>query len=853
MGIAMRKNVATADLPGLQDQSDQFDPFGPLCTSNPDIARAQFHERVNRLHAAGLALLPSTGKRPKFGYRALKRRPSPAAIIAQAERAGVTDLVIVPGLSKWKIEGQWHSLLVVDCDDHEAVTWAVCMFGWTPFQVATRRGQHLYYRVPCWTRIPTSLTNLRNLEGVNENIDLKHGYRGAVVVAPGSQHPDATDFIYSMSGCSLDDMRNLPVFPVQVLERVTGTDMTRHAGPLAATATIGNSAGNSPWVSRDPQWSEASRAPAAAPHSHGSRWGGPAQELRGSRKLGLNQYLCGMHASGDVTFASEEQVLDEARRLNATSFASHPGGELPDAAVGRVAREVWEGVTSGRVGARRGNRIRTMRFGSTREAVPVLGAEWDLLNAHGQLGRLAYFMLHKFYVEHHARQLRGETFAIACHAMVEAGTILEVNVKSLRAARDLLLDLGLIERVSAATNSRLGRAAAQYSIAAAGSVVMVHATVETVTVDGEVVESKLPVTTRYLAKHGGENGVLVRQAKGSKPTTSKPASTKPKAASRSRPMSDAAQAKLFGARVGAVRAANRQTGARQCGVREGEAIFATLHPSLQKAICNYCKSIGAAFGLDPEDARRLIGRIVAGQFPWAIDRHLSSGLFAFVKAAEGPAGLDHKSLDVLPGFLRATCTSRRPEPIVVDLGHAPTHPKQSDLRDESVPMTPEKLAARRAEVDAMIAHPGLPAVLQPFLLDRRDHFARYTTALRNLLAEVDEAVVLGAEPTQVADAISRAIFSAASKFEGTGADGRSIFTGRDLDAEGVGKFLGRVRTKMSLGLGQHPTNPVRLERYAKDLAAIEKVRRYSARQPMMPHRSTYQPTINAYARAKGGE
>ncbi|MEZ5842762.1 MAG: bifunctional DNA primase/polymerase [Hyphomicrobiaceae bacterium] len=348
-----RSDQVTACHPALGGMLDDTDSISQPAQR---FEETDFNERVHRLHAAGFALLPARGKVPAMKYRGLRRRLSPKAVIDIANRNGATNLVFIPGLTCVKQRDATYSLCIIDADDAGAVDWAFATMGSTPGVVRTRRGAHLYYRVPHWVHIPSTLTSLR---GKGLAVDIKHGRKGAIVVAPGSRHPDDQTFIYTFDSCDERVLRHLPLFPVHVLEHITDTPMVpwRQAGLQSSRPRGGHNG-----------------AKLAAPPPV-SVWGEVVQEHNGSRKLGLNRHLCGRH--GKVRFAAEAEVVAEALRLNA-SFAATSKGPLPINEAEAVGRDVWAAILAGRVGAYAGKRIETTVPAPTGERVVVSGNEIDL-------------------------------------------------------------------------------------------------------------------------------------------------------------------------------------------------------------------------------------------------------------------------------------------------------------------------------------------------------------------------------------------------------------------------------------------------------------------------------------------
>ncbi|MFO0580504.1 MAG: bifunctional DNA primase/polymerase [Polyangia bacterium] len=94
------------------------------------------------------------------------------------------------GIHTGAVLGARVALLVVDCDDMEAVTWALRL-PFTPLRVRTRQGLHLYYRRPATEeRCP----NRAKVGGLRLDIRCDDGN----IVFPPSVHPSG--FVYEFHG-----------------------------------------------------------------------------------------------------------------------------------------------------------------------------------------------------------------------------------------------------------------------------------------------------------------------------------------------------------------------------------------------------------------------------------------------------------------------------------------------------------------------------------------------------------------------------------------------------------------------------------------------------------------------------
>jgi hypothetical protein len=166
----------------------------------------------------------------------------------------------------------------------------------------------------------------------------------------------------------------------------------------------------------------------------------------GERGLGLNRLLC-RHAGFVETF---DELLDVARTINDDFLPP-----LRDAEVIKRARQAWEDARTGKLEPWVG-----------RKAVArTTASEIKDLSAKGCKGSDAFMLLMLLRAEHGARCARGKTFSIVTEAMQRAQTIPGWNSKRYVAARDLLLNVGLIQRVSTHKCTRSGRLPAQYKLA----------------------------------------------------------------------------------------------------------------------------------------------------------------------------------------------------------------------------------------------------------------------------------------------------------------------------------------------------------------------------------------------------
>jgi hypothetical protein len=166
----------------------------------------------------------------------------------------------------------------------------------------------------------------------------------------------------------------------------------------------------------------------------------------GQRGLGLNRLLC-KHAAFTETF---DELLDVARTINEDFLPP-----LDDAEVVKRTRAVWNDVQSGKL----------ERWVGCKAVARITKDEISQLCAADRNGADAIALLMTLRAEHGARCRRGETFCIVAEAMQRAQTIPGWHWKRIARARDLLLQVGLIELVSPHTLTPGGRLPAQYKLA----------------------------------------------------------------------------------------------------------------------------------------------------------------------------------------------------------------------------------------------------------------------------------------------------------------------------------------------------------------------------------------------------
>ena len=173
-------------------------PGGSCLMDRPAIVEAL------QLHDVGLAVLPAVADDGKSVHGVMNgfhnwRRRLPREKVEQlfTKHPGGCIALLVGHCG----------LVVVDCDDDDALAVAEVRFGYTPILVRTPsgRGGHLYYRAPIE---PVRQANLRQAEGLA--IDIKAG-KGAYVIAPPSVRP-SNGIAYRFERGSWADLRTLPPF-----------------------------------------------------------------------------------------------------------------------------------------------------------------------------------------------------------------------------------------------------------------------------------------------------------------------------------------------------------------------------------------------------------------------------------------------------------------------------------------------------------------------------------------------------------------------------------------------------------------------------------------------------------------
>ena len=228
----------------------------------------------------------------------------------------------------------------------------------------------------------------------------------SLVIAPPSVHESGV--LYQLDGCDWSALKKLPPPNIDALKRLI------------------------------------EKSPKNGGHS-------PDRLRDGSRGQWLNDRLC-----RDAPYCSTlNELLDIADELNS---------ELPEIGYSpldarelvRRTQKVWRDVELGKLTPR----------GEWTGSGSNLVKEIDLLStADARRGPYAFMLLAKLRKEHAARCRRGEAFSITPTAMMKSNVISGWTRETYEKARNLLVETGLIVRVSVFRQTSRGRVAAQYALA----------------------------------------------------------------------------------------------------------------------------------------------------------------------------------------------------------------------------------------------------------------------------------------------------------------------------------------------------------------------------------------------------
>ena len=163
------------------------------------------------------------GKIPlRHGWQRLGFRS--ADVLAAEHKPGLNPSI----LTGWQPSAPL-SVVVVDCDDAQALAWADAHLPRTPWAVKTRRGEHRYYRC-------TKPTAKRSLKSSGLAIDLMAD--GGQVVAPGAVHRSGHAYEATVPWTS-EQAAALPVFDASWFPAAgsAGASAGTHAEPTAPTGS----------------------------------------------------------------------------------------------------------------------------------------------------------------------------------------------------------------------------------------------------------------------------------------------------------------------------------------------------------------------------------------------------------------------------------------------------------------------------------------------------------------------------------------------------------------------------------------------------------------------------------------
>lgn len=167
----------------------------------------------------------------------------------------------------------------------------------------------------------------------------------------------------------------------------------------------------------------------------------------GSRKLGLNKYLCkhGAHC------ASLDDLLDVARSWN-EDLPDRGLPSLSDSVVASIAGVIWDDV----------KRDKVTHWQQAGAIARITADEFLAINALARNGADAVNLLMFLRTQHGARCARGESFAITPKEMEEAECIPFWTRYRYEHARDLLLEGGFLVCIRA--HNQRTRKSAQYRL-----------------------------------------------------------------------------------------------------------------------------------------------------------------------------------------------------------------------------------------------------------------------------------------------------------------------------------------------------------------------------------------------------
>ena len=314
--------------------------------------------------------------------------------------------------------------LGVHGDDQEACGRIIELFGDTPGKVRTGRGKHFLYRDN-----GASLGRVQSPRSFGINADIKHGR--SIAVAPPSRHEDDHSFAYSWDGCDETAIDDLPPFNSQALQKMIQNNpevlaqsplCNLNTNVITTVPAPGRGGGNlsSKWgiSSQDSLGSSYRLDNEASVVSQVRRMSKSFDAMynsgrgdvlyQGSRRLGLNRYLCSQAWACD----SFDELLDCAHTFN-DNLEKKGYEPLTDAQVVDRANQVWMDLEAGKL-----ERWHSGPAVARSDAQEIK----DLASRSASHGGDAFMLLMPLRSEHGARVLRGETFALDVLAMVRCQT-----------------------------------------------------------------------------------------------------------------------------------------------------------------------------------------------------------------------------------------------------------------------------------------------------------------------------------------------------------------------------------------------------------------------------------------------
>lgn len=169
---------------------------------------SNLHQCVRDAKALGFNIfsVPRGSKKPDFSWKNLQTEMAPASMeknILTRE----TNYAIVTG--------EISNVIVVDCDDAQAITWAEKNLPPTPLKTKSPRGEHWFYKAN-----GIEVRNKARIVTPDGKLALDIRGNGGYVIGPGSQNDEGKLYLQksAWAGLKVDD---LPDFPASLLEKST--------------------------------------------------------------------------------------------------------------------------------------------------------------------------------------------------------------------------------------------------------------------------------------------------------------------------------------------------------------------------------------------------------------------------------------------------------------------------------------------------------------------------------------------------------------------------------------------------------------------------------------------------------